>query len=79
MKYIIPQTYYLYNLLSGGDTVASVIEQQVFLAEHGIDWQSSDKFIDIEREIAVNILIKQEKEKAKNRSLEWSIFCRLFQ
>ena len=78
MKYIIPSQYYLYNILVGGDSFESLIEQQIFLAANGIDWNTSSNFIDIEREIAVNLLIKKKKEEMEQKMVEWNIFCRLF-
>jgi hypothetical protein len=70
MKYIIPSSFYFYNLLTGGDEFEDICEQQLFLAEHGVDWTTSDNFMDLEREVAVTLLAKKEKEKMENRNLE---------
>jgi len=78
MRYIIPPVFYLYNILTGGENFENILEQQVFMAEHGIDWNKTDEFIDIEREIVIGILSKKAKEKAEQRSAEWSVFAQLF-
>lgn len=37
MRYIVEPRFYLYNLLTNGDSYESLVEQQLFLAENGID------------------------------------------
>lgn len=78
MRYIVEPRFYLYNLLTNGDSYESLVEQQLFLAENGIDWQTSENWFDFEREVAVSLLVKKKKEEIEQKNLEWQVFCRLF-
>lgn len=77
-NYRIPMNFFLYNILTGGERFEDVIEQQVLMAEHGIDFEYTDNITDLEREIIFNHVLKREKDKMDFEIEKFKAYAKIF-